>query len=201
MARAPLFNVVKTEYRKLWDTATLKATEYQRKEIEYVIALILKGKEQYLAVEKETGVPWWFIGCVHSLECSNNFAKHLHNGDPLAKPTIQVPAGRPSKTWKSPPGTWVESAIDAIRYQKFDQIKKFTIELALYKFEAFNGWGYRNPSIKINSPYLWSYTNHYTSGKYIKDGVFSRTAVSKQPGIVPILKGLIEKEKLTIPYE
>jgi hypothetical protein len=62
------------------------------------------------------------------------------------------------------------------------------IEDKLSFLEAYNGWGYVKKG--INSPYLWSGTNHYTSGKYVRDGVFDPRAVSKQLGAVCMLKEL-----------
>jgi hypothetical protein len=46
-------------------------------------------------------------------------------------------------------------------------------------------------SRKTNSPYLWSWTDLYTAGKYVADHVYSRSAVDKQPGCVAILKSLV----------
>ena len=59
-----------------------------------------------------------------------------------------------------------------------------------YKLEGFNGWGYR--AQKINSPYLWSYSNLYTSGKYIADKKWSKAAVSRQCGAAVILRRMSE---------
>jgi lysozyme family protein len=64
-----------------------------------------------------------------------------------------------------------------------------TIISVLQHLERYNGLGYRNKG--IYSPYLWSFTNHYIEGKYIADGVWSATAVSKQVGCAAILKELL----------
>jgi peptidoglycan hydrolase-like protein with peptidoglycan-binding domain len=42
----------------------------------------------------------------------------------------------------------------------------------------------------VPSPYLWSFSNHYTRGKYVADGRFSPTAVSQQVGAAVLLKQL-----------
>jgi lysozyme family protein len=62
--------------------------------------------------------------------------------------------------------------------------------------ERFNGWGYRRHDIDVPSPYLWSFSNHYTRGKFTKDRVFSPTTVSKQCGAAVLLKRMVER-KLT----
>jgi lysozyme family protein len=66
----------------------------------------------------------------------------------------------------------------------------WSIEGILFQLEAYNGWGYRNHH-GINTPYLWSGSNQYTSGKYVADGKFDPTAVSKQIGGALLLKYLL----------
>ena len=45
-------------------------------------------------------------------------------------------------------------------------------------------------SCGINSPYLWSYFNHYTKGKFVADHKYDPNAVSKQCGTAVMLKAL-----------
>ncbi len=42
------------------------------------------------------------------------------------------------------------------------------------------------------SPYLWSFSTHYQCGKYVADGRWSETAVSKQCGAAVLLRRLAE---------
>jgi hypothetical protein len=58
----------------------------------------------------------------------------------------------------------------------------------LFRFEKYNGFGYRRRNIQ--SPYLWSYCQHYTSGKFIQDGKYDPGAVSKQCGAAVLLSEL-----------
>jgi lysozyme family protein len=67
----------------------------------------------------------------------------------------------------------------------------WSIEHMLYRFENFNGWGYHFR--KVPSPYLWSFSNHYKSGKFTKDGVFDPSAVSRQVGAAVLLKQFVER--------
>ena len=43
----------------------------------------------------------------------------------------------------------------------------------LYELERYNGFGYRDRRPQVLSPYLWSFSNHYSRGKYVADGRFS----------------------------
>jgi peptidoglycan hydrolase-like protein with peptidoglycan-binding domain len=44
----------------------------------------------------------------------------------------------------------------------------------------------------VKSPYLWSFSNIYSSGKYVADGRFSASAVDQQCGAMPVLKRIME---------
>lgn len=141
-------------------------------------------------------IPWYFIACVHYMECSFSFNKHLHNGDPLTGYTVQVPAGRP-KVGHAPPFTFEESAVDALKLMKYDTVTNWSLPFILQKLEGYNGFGYAKKG--INTPYLWSYSNQYTKGKYVKDGVFSAEAVSAQMGAAVILKRMEDRGLISIP--
>ena len=43
------------------------------------------------------------------------------------------------------------------------------------------------------SPYLWSFSEHSDRGKYVADGRWSATAVSRQPGAAVLLRRLAER--------
>ena len=143
-----------------------------------------------------SAIPWYFIACVHYLECSFSFKKHLHNGDPLTAYTVQVPANRP-KVGHGPPFTFEESAVDALKLMKYDKVTNWSLAYILQKLEGYNGFGYNKKG--IHSPYLWSFSNHYTKGKYVKDGVFSADAVSQQMGAAVILKRMEDRAIISIP--
>ena len=163
--------------------------------VENLATKIETNKQRYASVGGSK-IPWYFIGVIHAMEAIPplNFARHLHNGDPLTKRTVQVPAGRP-KTG-SPPFTWEASAVDALTLKNLFNWTDWSIPGILYKLEQYNGWGYRNFHPHVKSPYLWSFSNHYTSGKYVKDGVWSDTAKSQQCGAATILRRLAEKQAI-----
>lgn len=154
-----------------------------------IVAKILLNKSRYEAVSAKCGVPWDVIACIHSLECDLSFSKHLHNGDSLMRRTVNVPSGRPVAG--SPPFEWETSCLDAIRYDGLDINKDWSLNGIGYCFEKYNGFGTRKRGYV--SPYLWSYSDFYTRGKYVSDGSWSSSAVSQQCGAMLILKLLKEQ--------
>ena len=67
----------------------------------------------------------------------------------------------------------------------------------LYKLEGYNGFGYRNKHPEVLSPYLWSFSNHYSKGKFVADGTWSPVAVSKQCGAAVLLRRMSETGAIT----
>lgn len=179
---------VRVELDLLYRTAQI--TDAGR--FEWALARARSGRDRYESIGEDLGgIPWWFCASVHMLECSFSWTKHWHNGDPLTARTRRVPAGRPRKG--KAPFTWLESAHDALTMpgKAFDRVEDWSIPHALWLLEGFNGFGYRLYR-GIHSPYLWAGTNHYTRGKYVSDGRYSATAVSKQAGCAGLIKRLLE---------
>ncbi len=174
------------EYKS--NAAKLTAMKYAK--------IAIDNRHRYTAVGDPLGIPWWFIAGLHLLESSYNFGTHLHNGDSLNGRTHRVPAGRPAAEPVNGrlPYTWEESARDALTGERLDGLQDWTLSRALYRWEAYNGFGYR-PRI-VPTPYLWSFSNVYTKGKYVGDGVFSPTAVSKQVGAAVLLKALVDLSEI-----
>lgn len=195
------FSKMKGEYEKLIETMNIKTNWVTG--AHNVARKILSNKARYEKVsELASGgtIPWWFIGVIHNLECSLSFNKHLHNGDSLARKTRRVPANRPAGN-KSGPFTFEESAVDALRMKGFHNIKDWSLARAAYELERYNGWGYRLGRGRPLSPYLWSGSNHYTRGKFVADGKYDPTAVSKQLGAMVLVKVLVEMDQWTQNYE
>ncbi len=143
-----------------------------------------------------TGVPWFVIGAIHSLESDGDFGTHLHNGDSLARRTTHAPRGRP--VGGTPPFAWEESAQDAIGMRDLDAWCDWSIEGALYQLEQYNGWGYRLYHPDVLSPYLWAGSGHYARGKYTDDGRWSPKAVSRQIGAAVLLKALRDAGRIRL---
>ena len=173
----------------MWDSAQPSGGLDANRGAEYISANVAR----YGAVAQIVGVPWWWIGCIHQLEAGGNFHCHLANGDPLTARTVHVPAGRPLTG--TPPFTWEQSAIDALLFEGLSHGMITDPVSALDRAERYNGLGYRNRGLP--SPYLWSGTNQYTSGKFVRDGVFDPHAVSDQPGVAALMMAL-QKNQVTL---
>lgn len=187
---AHTYDAYRDGYERL--LATVQVRPSWRPNINSLISKIWVHKDRYMEIENQTGVPWRFIAVIHSLECGLSFNCHLHNGDPLTKRTRLVPRGHP----KAPPAngqyyTWEESAVDALKLKNLHQLTDWSDARVAYELERYNGFGYRQ--FRINSPYLWSGSNHYSRGKYVADGVWNSQAVSQQTGAMLLYLALSEK--------
>lgn len=187
MPKAPTFTATSKGYTNMYNSMKFtKSTAINR-----AANKIIKYKDTYKKVEDATGVPWYWVGVIHMRESSNNFRGVLHNGDRIigtGRKTYRVPKGR------GPFNNWYEAAIDALQLKGLQRIKSWSIPRMLYEAERFNGWGYTWR--RVNSPYVWGGTNHQQPGKYIRDGVWSKTAWDRQLGIAPVLYKVRELEGL-----
>jgi lysozyme family protein len=139
------------------------------------------AKARYEAVAAKTGVPWPMVAVIHERECSQDWAGSLAQGDPWNRISIHVPAGRgPFKSWE-------DAAIDALVHCAPYAARNtdWSIGGTLTKLEEYNGLGYA--SRRQPSPYIWSGTDQYTSGKYVRDGVYDPSAVDHQLGCAGLL--------------
>ena len=147
---------------------------------------IIANRSIYLPIAHFFSCPiqWFHIGCIHQMEGELNFNTYLGNGQSLSRVTTKVPKGRgPFKTFE-------QGAIDAIRQNGLNDVYDWGIGNTLLILEKYNGLGYSDYK-GINSPYIFSGSNQYISGKYIADSVYSPTEVSQQIGIALILQKLI----------
>jgi len=187
--RAPKFEDVAESYRALFRSCVIRSDKASQVKWYTDKVADPSRRERYQRIEDEICVPWYFVAIIHGMECGFDFNKHLHNGDPLRSRTVQVPKGRPV-TW-SPPTDWHSSAVDALRYDKFADLTDWDLARMLYRWEAYNGWRSRL-LYNINTPYLWSFSNHYSKGKFVADNVWDANAVSKQCGAAVMLKMIVE---------
>lgn len=186
--KIPLTPELREQYQMLFDTLIVRPE--READVESLVKKIVANRSRYEAVGDPLGIPWFVVAAIHSLEASLSFKKHLHNGDPLTARTKNVPAGRP-KTGE-PPFEWEVSARDALKLQGLHKIEDWSVPSMLYQLERFNGFGYRLRPTGIFTPYLWSFSNHYEQGKFVKDGVYDPEAVSKQAGAAVLLRRMAE---------
>lgn len=185
---------LRREYERLFAGCDIRSG--QRALVERVCQRLVRERARYEAVTARQGVPWAFVAAVHQLESSGDFRRHLHNGDPLSARTVRVPAGRPKRG--SPPFSWEESAADALALKRLGGGTDWSLAGLLYQLERYNGWGYRRYHPHVLSPYLWSGSVHYERGKYVADGRWSETAVSKQIGAAVLLRRLAEQGEIEL---
>lgn len=174
---------VERGYANLWGRMEIRP-EY-RDAAKAVAKALLENRDRYQRVADVVKCPWYFVAVIHELEGGRRFNTHLHNGDPLTAKTVHVPRNRPPG---KPPFTWEQSAVDALKYDGVDKITDWSVPHTLFLWEGYNGYGYFKTG--INSPYLWSFSNLYTKGKYKEDGKYDAKRVSKQCGAAVILKTL-----------
>src|SRR5262249_45359500 len=123
--------------------------------------------------------------------------------DRLDRKTTHVPAKRPVGVWPPTPfdprTAWRLSAIDALT--KFKEIRAWTVEEMLFKFEEYNGFGYRPHGIL--SPYVWNYSQFYSHGGFPCDRCWSDTYVSRQAGAGVIVRSLsqVDGNEVNLVYE
>jgi lysozyme family protein len=159
-----------------------------------VAVRLLAHKATYIECSEATAaaapgsipVPWWFIAVVHEREASQRFDRSIAQGDRWDRVSINVPAGR------GPFTNFEEAAVDALLRcaPKAALNRDWSIGTALTLLEGYNGYGYAMRSLP--SPYVWSGTDQYTSGKFVADHVFDPTKVDAQLGCAGLIMALMK---------
>jgi lysozyme family protein len=144
-----------------------------------------EAKSRYQAVSGKTRVPWAFIAVAHERECSQDWTGSLAQGDPWDRVSIHVPAGRgPFKSWED---AAIDALVNCAPYAARNE--DWSIGGTLTKLEEYNGLGYASRGKP--SPYIWSGTDQYVSGKYVRDGVYDPDAVDTQLGCAGLLLAMM----------
>ena len=193
MTQVLLTEALRADYERLFQSCRVRPD--LMKDVNLWAGRIAANRERYRGIGDPLGVPWHIVGITHYRECSLDFNKHLHNGDPLTDRTKREPPGRP-KTGE-PTFTFEVSATDALQYDHLDTWNDWSLSGTLYKLEGYNGFGYRLYHPEVLSPYLWGYSNHYVQGGYPRDGEWSDTYVNRQLGSAVLLRRLTELELVT----
>lgn len=153
----------------------------------------IAAKARYQAVAARTGVPWFFIAVVHQRESSQNWTASLAQGDPFDRVSVHVPKGR------GPFGSWEDAAVDALSNCAPYAARNtdWSAGGLLTMLEQYNGLGYAAKGLP--SPYVWSGTDQYASGKYVADHVYDPTAVDKQLGCAGLLMAMRTVDASVLP--
>lgn len=157
--------------------------------VEVITNSMIRNQARYTAIAHKFPNPirWYHIAFLHQMEGELDFTTYLGNGQTIFRKTTIEPKGR------GPFPSFEAGAIDAIILNKLNLVQDWSIGNTLEILERYNGWGYELYHKDTNAPYIWSGTNQYTKGKYVKDGIFDKNYVSLQIGIAPIMKRLFEK--------
>lgn len=143
-------------------------------------------------------VPWWFVAVVSEREYGGppHWDRQLGQGDPLHAKSHNVPKGM--GPYLDHPGdvtpghdAWTRCCVDVLvnsapRAAKWDD---WTAGGVMTLWEEYNGLGYAAHGVP--SAYVWSGTDQYDHGKYVRDGVFDPKKVDVQEGCAPILAMLM----------
>ena len=151
------------------------------------------ARAHYEEVELLTTVPWPIIAVIHERESSQDWHGSLAQGDPWNRISTHVPASR------GPFSSWKEAAVDAlIHCAPFAASNKdWTPGGGLTLLESYNGLGYASRGVA--SPYVWSGTDQYHGGKYVRDGVFDAHAFDQQLGCAGLLLAMMALDPAILP--
>lgn len=147
-------------------------------------------------------VPWWFIAIVSEREYGPDahgnmrWDRQLGQGDALSLRSHNVPAGMgpylPHPDDVTPGhDAWTRCCIDVLlnsaphagRWHLWTPGGVATI------FEEYNGLGYA--AMGKPSAYVWSGSDQYLHGKYIRDRVYDDSVVDVQEGCMPLLASMM----------
>jgi lysozyme family protein len=182
-------------YAEVYEQHVLKSstldvglTESQQRDMEVFIGNWEQNRSRYETVASQTNIPAPLIAAIHWREASGNFNTYMHQGDPLGKPAVNWPSNIPIFH------RWEDAATHALNMKRSIQnqveLTEETTNIAAISTysEVYNGLGYFYKD--RNSPYVYSGTNQYSSGKYVSDGTYSPTTVDTQLGIIPLVGAL-----------
>lgn len=152
-----------------------------------VAARLIAAKNRYKALFAQTQVPWPVIALIHQRECSQSWDCSIAQGDPWNAVSTHVPIGR------GPFSSWEEAAVDALTAcEHIDQWAHWdSVGGVLTRLEMYNGLGYACMSPACPSPYVWSRTDQYVSGKYVADHDFNPAVVDSQEGCAGLLAAMM----------
>jgi lysozyme family protein len=153
-----------------------------------------QGVTDRLVESRMQPVPWWFIAVVSEREYGGppHWDKQLGQGDSLSQTSHNVPKGM--GPYLVHPGdvtpghdAWTRCCVDVL-INSAPYAAKWTdwsIGGALTLWEEYNGLGYAAHGVP--SAYVWSGTDQYVSGKYVRDHVYNPKFVDVQEGCAPVL--------------
>jgi len=140
-----------------------------------------QARAQYQELSDATEVPWYVIAVIHEREASQNWDASIAQGDSWHHVSVHEPAGRgPFKSWQ-------EAGYDALVNCSPYAAKwtDWSIGGTLTLLERYNGLGYFWRGVP--SPYIWSGTDVYRSGKFTRDHHYDPDVIDSQLGCAGLL--------------
>lgn len=186
------YNQLKSGIAAQW--AAMKILPQYLHALDRTAARLVADKTRYVSLEKRTSVPALVTMVIAERESGADPRMLLAQGDRWDRVSVHVPKGRgPFKSWE-------DAAADALHIDGLDKVGRdnWTIELALFYQEKYNGFGYRRYGIP--SAYIWASTNIYRGGKFVSDGKFDRSAWDMQLGVAALMARIIAADaSLALP--
>jgi lysozyme family protein len=142
------------------------------------------AKAQYVTVQNYTGVPWFVIAVIHEREAAQRWDASIAQGDPWNAVSTHTPTGR------GPFQSWMAAALDSLIncHPYAASNKDWSVGGTLTLLEQYNGLGYAAKDLP--SPYIWSGTDQYKSGKFVADHVFRADVIDVQLGCAGLLMAM-----------
>lgn len=162
---------------KRWSVAKLTRSS----EFGPVAKRLVAAKLRYQGITLKTGVPWFVIAVIHEREASQKWDRSIAQGDPWKRVSVNVPKGR------GPFNSFEEAAYDALMNCSpyAAKWKDWTPGGMMTLLEQYNGLGYAAKGLP--SPYVWSGTDQYSRGKYVRDHVYDPTVIDTQLGCAGLI--------------
>lgn len=142
-----------------------------------------QAKAKFMALSAATKVPWFVIAVIKQRECGDDptWLGNISNGQRWNRKTTIVPIGR------GPFSDWQSAGLDALaRCAPYAaRWTDWSAGGALTLLEQYNGLGYAARGVA--SPYIWSGTDQYRAGKYIRDHVYDPNTIDVQLGCAGLI--------------
>lgn len=171
-------------YQHAWDKMVINPSRLSL--IDATAKRLLADKAKFQEASVLTHVPWHIIAVIKERESGvdPHFLGNIANGQSWARKTTLVPAGR------GPFSSWLQAAYDALVNcpPHAAKWKDWTVGGQLVLLTEYNGEGYYFKGVP--DPYIFSFTNQYSHGKYTGDHGYDPNAVDQEIGCAPIIARL-----------
>lgn len=168
------------DFENMWRNTTIT----NEKKVAFACKKVLEDLAMGQEAERLTGLPWALVLAISWQESTCNDMSTIANGQRWDKVTTLVPKQ------EGPYGSWAEAAKHSIddhnrnnRHIIPDML--WTPSKCLFYAESWNGWAYYRRG--LNSPYICTFTNFETPGRYVGDGQFDPKARGANAGVLAVL--------------